>query len=255
MGKLYHLNVGCADASIITTQAATFLVDCHQIEQHSHLLPTSKRLRAVFVTHQHFDHYSGLAFLRQKGYSIEYLIYSPYVRRYGDNSVTLEEWNEFDGHRKYFEQRGTKCYPQYRQDDWSKPWWTPDGLRIWIAGPVKSIATSDTRELHDACLVLTVKMGKRTCCFTGDASDTNLEYVAKNTTHFCDDILHASHHGSINGAELSFIKKANAEYTVISTSSGVHDNVPHPTAMQRYRNHTKQKVYRTDDGGTITWTF
>ena len=94
MGKLYHLAVGCADASIIATNEATFLIDCHNIEEHAHLLPSNKRLRGVFITHQHYDHYSGLAYLRQKAFTIEYLIYSPYDRRYADGSVTIEEWNE-----------------------------------------------------------------------------------------------------------------------------------------------------------------
>ena len=255
MGKLYHLAVGCADASIIACADATFLVDCHNIEQYAHLLPATKRLRGVFVTHQHYDHYSGLEYLRKKGYAIECLIFSPYIRRYGDNSVSVEEWNEFEGHRSYFEQRGTKCYKPYRQDDWTKPWWSTNGISFWIPGPAKSIAASDTRELHDACLVVTAKLGKRTCCFTGDASDTNLEFVASNTTNFCNDILHASHHGSINGADLSFIQKSNPDYTVISTESGVHESVPHSTAMQRYLNNTKKEVYRTDVSGTLTWTF
>jgi beta-lactamase superfamily II metal-dependent hydrolase len=82
-----------------------------------------------------------------------------------------------------------------------------------------------------------------------------LEYIATHTTNFCNDILRASHHGSINGAQLDFIKKCNADYTVISTESGVHESVPHPTALQRYRDNTKKKVYRTDQDGTLTWTF
>lgn len=50
MGAIYHLDVGCADASVIKTTTATFLIDCHDIEQHAHLLPSDKHLRGVFVT-------------------------------------------------------------------------------------------------------------------------------------------------------------------------------------------------------------
>ena len=75
-----------------------------------------------------------------------------------------------------------------------------------------------------------------------DASDTNLDYVADNTTNYCNDILHASHHGSINGAHLEFIKKANAQYTLISTKTGVYENSPHPTALKRYKDHTAKHV-------------
>lgn len=106
MGRLICLNVGCADASVIVTDTGTTLVDCHNIGDHSDFLPSNKTLRAVFITHQHYDHYSGLEYLRNVGYAIQYLIYSPYERRYGDGSVTLEEWNEFKDHRDYSNSKG-----------------------------------------------------------------------------------------------------------------------------------------------------
>ncbi len=255
MGKLHHLNVGCADASIIKTSNATFLIDCHNIEDHSHLLPSQKNLRGVFITHQHEDHYSGLGYLRDRGYTIDHLIYSPYVRRSGDSSVTLDEWNEFKRFRDYFKRKGTKVYKPYRQQSLDKPWWKTNGVSFKIIGPNKRIATSDTRELHDACLVIKAFMGNRNCLFTGDASDTNLKWIAAHTKNYCNDILHASHHGSINGADLDFIKKCDANYTVVSTKSGVRPNVPHSTAMKRYRSYTKYKVYRTDLDGSREWSF
>jgi len=93
------------------------------------------------------------------------------------------------------------------------------------------------------------------CLFAGDASDTNLQGIADNTKNYCNDILHASHHGSLNGANLDFIKKCNAEYTLISTQSGVYDNIPHPTALWRYRKYTVHDVRRTDVDGSWEWTF
>jgi len=255
MGKLYCLDAGCADATIIVSDSFTFLVDCERIEDYSHLLPATKYLRAVFITHQHRDHYSGLQYLRENGYAIGCLIYSPYQRRHGDSSVTVEEWNEFASHRDYFEAKGTALRSPYRQESFDQPYWTIDGLKFWMIGPNTGIAQSATREIHDACLVFRADLGSRKCLFTGDASDCSLNWVANNTTHACDDILHASHHGSINGADLDFIKKCVPQYTVISTASGVHENVPHPTALQRYKDNTAKVVYRTDNEGTLTWTF
>ena len=49
MGTLYHLDVGCADASLIQTPTATFLIDCHDIDRYSHLLPANKKVRGVFT--------------------------------------------------------------------------------------------------------------------------------------------------------------------------------------------------------------
>ena len=49
MGTLYHLNVGCADASVIKTSSATFLIDCHNIEDYACLLPskTTRRRKSI----------------------------------------------------------------------------------------------------------------------------------------------------------------------------------------------------------------
>ena len=129
-----------------------------------------------------------------------------------------------------------------------------DGLRIWMIGPEKIIATSDTRELHDASLVFTVKGEKRTCLFTGDSSDTSLNWISKNTNNHCNDILHASHHGSKNGADLEFINSCNIIHTIISTKFGEHDSVPHPTALARYEKYSTD-VYRTDVSGTLSYNY
>jgi beta-lactamase superfamily II metal-dependent hydrolase len=255
MGELHCLNVGCADASVIRTATATFLVDCHNICDFENLLPASKRLRGVFVTHQHSDHYSGLGYLKDNGYTIDHFVYSPYDRRRGDNSVTIEEWNEFASFRDYFAQKGTKLHTPYRQSEWGKPWWDTDGVQFEIIGPHSSVADSETRQLHDACLVVKTILGARKCLFAGDASDANLEYIANNTKNYCNDILHASHHGSLEGAHLDFIKKCNAQYTLVSTATGKYENVPHPTALRRYKENTAHDVRRTDVDGSWKWDF
>lgn len=255
MGDFLCLNVGCADASIITDGTNTFLVDCQNIGDHSVYLPKSKKLRGVFITHQHRDHYSGLQYLKDEKYSIDFLIFSPYERRKGDNSITLEEWNEFNSLKDHFVKNGTETRAPYRQDDFNKPWWDCGNVKFEIIGPHKSVATSETREIHDASLVVKAFMGNRRCLFTGDASDVCLNKIAETTNNYCHDILHASHHGSINGADLDFIKNCNAKYTVISTASGVHDNVPHTTALKHYKDHTENDVRRTDVDGTWKWTF
>ena len=257
MGNLWCINVGCADTSIIISDTGhCFMIDCYDGLTFKPYLPINKRIRALFITHQHYDHFTGIKYLIDNGYSVEFLVYSPYERRYGDNSVEYDEWLEFNRYVDYFRKMGTEIYKPYRQDNFNKPWWQTSGLKIWMIGPQESIATSDTRELHDGCLVFTVKTdAMRTCLFTGDASDKSLNWISKNTNNYCNDILHASHHGSIEGADLDFIKGSNAKYTVISTRTGVHHLVPHPTALRRYEDNTEEEVYRTDVSSTLKFNF
>ena len=255
MGNLHCLDVGCGDASVINNDGATMLVDCHNIEDYVEHLPSGKRLCAVFITHQHEDHYSGLEYLKDNGYQMDYLIYSPYKRRLGDSSVEYNDWRVFESYVDHFDRNGAICYTPYRQSDSSEPWRRLHGIDFWIIGPSEDIATADDRELHDACLVIKADMGDRICLFTGDASDKSLNWIAKNTKNFCNDILHASHHGSENGADLDFIKKCDAKFTLVSTEEGVYKSVPDSTAMRRYRTHTKYTVHRTDKSGTNRYDF
>lgn len=255
MGELYCLDVGFGDASVILTGTSTVLVDCHNIEAYSDKLPKDGHIQGIFITHQHEDHYSGLRYFRDNGFTIGILIHSPYERRWNDDSVSSDEWNEFNSLKEYFEKRGTKSYAPFRPNDFKEPFWSLNDVRFEIIGPSRYIAQDGTRELHDACLVIAARLGTRTCLFAGDASDKNLKDLAYTTDNFCNDILHASHHGSINGAELSFIKKCNADYTVISTKSGVKQSVPDSTALKRYRDNTKKNVVRTDNDGTQKLTF
>jgi competence protein ComEC len=255
MGKIHFCKVGCGDCTVIQGGSLTFLIDCYGIENHAHLLPSSKLLCGVFITHQHTDHFAGMEYLKNNGYSIGSLIYSPYERRYDEYSVTNEEWQNFARLRDHFVSRGTKTYIPYRQSDLSTPFWDIDGISFRILAPFKDLAQSDTRKLHDACLVVHVAAGSHKFLVCGDASDASLNKIARNTQNYCNDVLRCSHHGSDNNADLDFLKGANAAYTVVSTESGVFQNVPGATAMQRYRDNTKQTVYRTDKDGTICWVF
>jgi len=255
MGRIHFCKVGCGDCTVIQGASHTFLIDCYGIEKHASLLPASKSLRGVFITHQHTDHFAGMEYLKNNGYSIDCLIYSPYERRYNDNSVTYDEWKDFERLRDHFVNKGTKTWTPYRQDDVSKTFWDIDGISFRILAPFKDLAQSDTREIHDACLVVHVTAGSQKFLVCGDASDSSLNKLAKNTTNYCNGVLRCSHHGSDNNADLDFVKGANANYTMVSTEAGVYPNVPGATAMQRYRSHTKQAVYRTDTDGGKYWDF
>ena len=255
MAIIRFLDVGYGDTTIIESQNDFFLFDCFNIEDYVKFLPNDKSIKAVFITHQHYDHFLGLQYLKDNNYSIGYLISSPYKRRNDDNSVKPEEWQKFRELESHFKSEGTKIYHPYRKNNLNKPWWTPSGLSIQIIGPIVAIADKDTRELHDACLVITVEVANRKICFAGDASDESLNWIAQNSSDFCGDTLHASHHGSIKGADEEFLKSADMSISIISTKENVYENVPHSDALNRYNTYSRIQVLRTDEEGTIVWNL
>ena len=254
MATIHFLDVGCADTTIITSEGKTILVDCSaRIEDYEDLLPANKTIDVVFITHQHQDHFKGLKFLKDEGYKITYLICSPYERKREDDSVSLDEWNDFNDLVQYFQNKGTKVIKPFRQKSFNNEWSNFAGLTFWMLGPDESIANDQDRVLHDASLVFTIKNPKtgNKVCLTGDASDKSLKKISDTTDYYCDNILHASHHGSLNGAELSFIQKANIKTTIVSTKEGVKANLPHKEALKRYTDNSREGVIRTDKKGTI----
>lgn len=57
--------------------------------------------------------------------------------------------------------KGTNLYTPYRQNQFDNAFWEIDGIKYLILGPATHIAKSDTRELHDASLVIHAKLKNR----------------------------------------------------------------------------------------------
>jgi beta-lactamase superfamily II metal-dependent hydrolase len=252
--KYYFLKVGCADCTVMHLGNKVVMVDCHQgdsVRGEADILDyiRNDKIDVLIITHQHYDHFDGIQVLIDNEIEVVELWECMYDRRYNDGSVDYDEWQYYQRLRNKL---GAKIYRPTRS---AKNYDTVGGAGFQILNPQKNINTDDSRELHDASLVFDVGKGTMTVSFTGDASDKALKEVCEYFSLKERHVLHASHHGSLNGAYLDFIKARNPNYTIVSTKSGVHDNVPHPTALQRYRNHSRKAMRRTDIDGTRTFTI
>ena len=251
--KYYFLNVGCADCTVMHLGTKVVMVDCHQGDTANgqadilNYIPNGK-IDVLIITHQHYDHFDGIQTLLDNDIEVVELWECNYDRRHGDNSVGYDEWQDYQRLRNNL---GATIYSPTRS---AKNYDTVGGAKFQIYNPKKNINAKGTRELHDASLAFTVRKGISSYTFTGDASNWALEEVTSFFTLQKKHLLHASHHGSLEGAYLDFVKAINPNYTIVSTKSGVYPNVPHPTALQRYRTHTRKAVRRTDVDGTRTFS-
>lgn len=249
--KAHFLNVGCADCTIFEIDNDIVLIDCgYRQFSNGVSKPTSiyNYLKTVIgktyidlliITHPHHDHYLGMEELIGKVMVAEFWG-SPYQRRHGDNSLSVDEWNEYTQLKERLVPDSSKrftCISNVRK--------TFSGCEFVVLGPRKDVNSIDTRECHDACLVLWVSSPANKFLICGDASDSQLDQIRTDWKISDCTVLRTSHHGSINGANLEFIKAASPRDTIISTKSGIFDNVPSDTALQRYRSYSKD-VFRTD---------
>ncbi len=255
MGTLADLSVGCANCAVLRSGGRSLLIDCSGIEAYEDELPESRLLDGVIVTHQHYDHFDGLAFLYDRGYEIGRLVYSPYLLRGDEDSVAPEEWESFEELKALFARRGTELASPYGRAELEPPWWILDDLRVSIIGPDEALARAAGRTIHDACLVVLVELGGRRLLFTGDASSASLEALARSVPNLACDLLHASHHGGIEGAVEAFVRAASPRFTVVSTAAGVYAALPSAEALALYRSLSREAVYRTDLDGTLRFEF
>jgi competence protein ComEC len=257
--KAHFLNVGCADCTIFEMGDDIVITDCGyrrfstEISKPTSILDYLRYeigktyIDLLIISHPHHDHYLGMEEMIGKVTVAEFWG-SPYKRRYGDNSLSLDEWKEYcalkerlvpDNNSRFICTKEAKKTFAY-------------GCTFLVLGPRKDVNSNDTRECHDACLVIWVSTPANSFIICGDASDSELEEIRIDwNLADCCTVLRASHHGSKNGANLEFIKTVSPRDTIISTQSSIFSNVPSNTALQRYKNYS-QKVFRTDIDGTCT---
>jgi beta-lactamase superfamily II metal-dependent hydrolase len=255
--KAHFLSVGCADCTIFEMDNDLVMVDAgYRRFPNGVSKPTNIRsymrdvigkayIDLLIVSHAHHDHYLGFEDLI--GYATVARFWgSPYQRRYGDNSLSLDDWNEYCALRDRLVPDASRRSTPYKDEAIAF-----SGCTYRVVGPRSNVNASDTRECHDACLVTWANTPANNFIVCGDASDSELDQIRRDWNLSSCSVLRASHHGSVNGADLEFIKACSPRDTVISTKSGIFDNVPSPVALQRYQAHS-QKVLRTDVNGTCT---
>ena len=184
MGTLHCLDIEYGDATVIKTKTATFLVDTHLIAENPEHLPKNKKIRGVFITQQTEDHYSGLKYLLDEGYTIDCLIYSPYDRQRNDNVISLCEWNEFILLKEKFREKGTRVYSPYRQENWDEPYWETCGAKFWLIGPDRFRAKRARKKSHQPSLVIKAELENLELLFTANSPDLDspdLERIKKNS--------------------------------------------------------------------------
>jgi len=257
MTKAHFLNVGCADCTIFEMETALVVIDCgYRRFSNGTSKPTSildyirntigkRYIDLLIISHPHHDHYLGVEEMIGK-VTVGQFWGSPYERRYGDNSLDLDEWKEYCNLKEKLVPDPTRrfnCTKDAKE--------TISGCTFTVLGPRKGINAVETRECHDASLVIWAATPANHFMICGDASDSELDQIMTDWKLQGCDVLRASHHGSLNGANLEFIKSASPRDTIISTKSGIFENVPSNTALQRYRENST-KVFRTDTDGTLT---
>lgn len=240
----YHfLKVGHGDCSIIRLPSGkTFMVDCHDPQQ-SGLESSREYLKKNFsdigntidyivITHPHKDHWDGLYGLTREGYFWVKEIWDSQYMLQGDGRVDEEEYKKYQKLLGTLKEVDTNIrYPKAS----STPIQLDEQSKVYVLSPTGNPDTPN-KDIHDSSMVLLLEMnGLKTILFAGDARDRQWDRITKYYPNILEktDILHASHHGSLDGAHLDAIKIMTGNDVIISAKYGDLDH-PNSTARGRY---------------------
>lgn len=121
-----------------------------------------------------------------------------------------------------------------------------ENLDIDIIAPNKD----SYNNLNNYSAVIKVTYGNRKFLFMGDAE---VESENEITTDLSADVIKVGHHGSDTSSSISFVKKVNPSYAIISVGTNNQYNHPYTNIVNRW-NSVGAKIYRTDLNGNIVIT-
>jgi beta-lactamase superfamily II metal-dependent hydrolase len=210
--RIHFINVGQGDATLITIQQKTILIDTggslYRNLASDVLMPYFRRqgiqgLNHVIITHDDFDHGGALTSLQEQ--------------------IPIGEIHRFE----FSQLHG--------------PSWQLKNLNLW---------QDEAEEDNENSLILWFQYASCRVLITGDASVALEERLLFYSPLRGLDVLRIGHHGSNTSTSDAFLKWTQPRYAVISVGGGNRYGHPHAEVIDRL-NAANIPIFRTDFHGTI----
>lgn len=237
--EVIFLDVGQGDCCLVRTrQHDTILIDGGDDGTGKYtLIPFLRKkfensIDAVFISHLHDDHVTGIYELIDEGFPIERIYVSAVASQGDDYSRLLSRTNLADIEVIPLQENDIVSYGEFTFD-------------IIFSGD-----TSLNNE-NDTSMVMRMDCGKSSFLFTGDASSRIEERIIDNPD-IDTDFLKVAHHGSASSTGNEFLQRVSPEISVISV--GLNNKYNHPSAIVIDNlAQLNTPVFRTDKDGTVTF--
>jgi competence protein ComEC len=194
-----------------------------------------KRLDYAVLTHGHSDHMGGLAAILDN--------FRPRVLWIGAEPET-PEWRAI---------QETAARDQVRIVSLTRRSGERNigGTQIRILAPSPDYVPEDTAKNNDS-LVMELSYGRERALLTGDAEQPIESELAAAGLLRPVTLLKVGHHGSKTSSSEEFIDMVKPQFAVISDGYLNQFHHPHPSVLQRLREHNAA-ILRTDQQGLITF--
>ena len=230
--KVYFIDVGEADSTLINSNNHYMLIDAGNNEDGEKLVNYLKslgvsKLDYVILTHAHEDHVGGMDNIIRS-----FDIGSFYMPDVAFPSTTFKETI------KELENKGLK----YKVPS------IGDTISLGES-KVKFLYVNDNEEdINSNSIVSKLTYNNTSFLFTGDTT-WEVEDILKSED-IKSNVLKASHHGSNDGANYQFLKAVKSEIVVISCGANNDYGHPHEKVLDKFKS-LGMDIYRTDLDGTI----
>ncbi len=232
--KIYFLDVGQADSTLIINNNQTMLIDAGNNEDGNLIVKFIKSLGIEKIdylvgTHAHEDHIGGMDDIINN-FNIG-TVYLPYTTEKTTTTKTFEDVLDSLIAKKLsittanigdkFTLGNTNCEIMY-------------------------VDNSEPEDTNDQSICIRLEFKNESFLFMGDASGKVEK--ARNWTQ--TNVLKVAHHGSKTSTSKEFLKQVKPQIAIISV--GKDNSYKHPSEQVLERLESiKAKIYRTDELGTI----
>lgn len=232
--EVHFIDVGQGDAALITCDGHSMLIDAGDYTKGTAIQnylqkQKIKKLDYLILTHPDADHIGGAPVIITK-FDIDKVFISNYEK---DNKTYQKLIQALDN--KHLKYTMPKAGAQY----------TLGTAAVTILAP-----NGNYDNPNDASIALTIRNGKNTFLFTGDAGENAEQDILGNGIDVSADVYKAGHHGSRTSTSQKFFEAVKPSYAVISCGEDNSYGHPHAEALNTFRMNGVA-VYRTDEEGTI----
>lgn len=245
--KVYFINVGEADASVIKTAGGqNIMIDGGGSAAYSKanlgettVMPylnyrNIKKLDVLVVTHFDKDHVQGALYLCENMRVAKVVLPKRSESYKNEYKEKIEKTAKEKGIKIVYVSAGDSLVLK-------------DGTKIEVMLPCSNLGEFEENRYS---MLAKITVGGVKLLYTGDIDKVAEMAAIKNGNDLKCDILKSAHHGSNTSNSLPFIEKADPTYAVISC--GRSDSHPAESTIKTL-NKTGAKIYRTNLSGDITF--
>ena len=232
---IYFVDVGQADATIITCSDSVLMIDGGNVADSQLIFSVLRNtlgiehINYMVATHPHEDHVGGLA-AALNACSVDVLL----------TPVMEYDTKAFRSMMKYAEAQNTVIHIPSAGNSFMI-----GSAQVEILGPTRHYEND-----NDMSIVCKITYGETTFLFGGDAEWDAEHDLVDSGADLNSDVLKVNHHGSNTSSTYVFLRAVMPKYAVISVGAGNTYGHPDEETLGRLQD-VGAEVLRTDEFGSI----